>query len=489
MSEGFNNLKKKLKINAILSTILSGLGSGVLITSLLLLIFKLSALDFNPLFILIGVAASLITASIIFVCLYPFDLRLAKYIDKRLGGKEEAQTMLACKDKSGDMVELQRASTNSRILAIPKKETRILSMWISAGVMVLATIMLIIALVVPKAAVPEPPKEPEKEFEFTDEKLTALQNLIDSVKESKLQDDVKSNVVLELEALLDKLYIEEGEKPVTEKEMKTLVVDTILSCRALIDKVDYCDDIGVLLIKSNHDFLTELGTALIDYDSALLRDAIENVKKNTNASNVDDTLDKIYTELPSALKEANAPNDYTVYIAFNTFLNEVNRIIEGRKNGYSVGAALEFFNKALPPLFDSLTSRLPIEKSNEEQKEYITKRLMEIFGITEKDVFGDDKNQTTNPEAPKPDDDNKQNEGGMGSGNTIFGSNELVYYPKLDIITEYGTVIDGSTTVIGEYYARVIEAIMNGNYSPEVADYLRDYFNHLYNTSENEGEE
>ncbi len=489
MSEGFNSLKKKFKINAILSTILSGLGAGVLITSLLLLIFKLSALDFNPLFILVGVATSLITASIMFVCLYPFDLRLAKYIDKRLGGKEEAQTMLACKDKNGDMVELQRDSTNSRILAIPKKETRVLSMWISAGVMALAIVMLIISLVVPKAAVPEPPKEPEKEFEFTDEKLTALQNLIDSVKESKLQDDVKNNVVLELEGLLDKLYIEEGEKPVTEKEMKALVVNTILSCRALIDKVDYCDELGVLLAKSNHNFLTELGTALIDYDSALLRDAIENAKKNTNTSNVDDTLDKIYTELSLVLKEANIPNDYKVYIAFNTFLNEVNKIIEGRKNGYSLGAALKFFNEALPPLFDSLAGRLPFEKSNEEQKEYITTRLMEIFGITKKDVFGDDEGQVTNPEIPAPDNDDKQNEGGMGSGNTIFGSNELVYYPKLDIITEYGTAIDESTTVIGEYYARVIEAIMNGNYSQEVAEYLRDYFNHLYNASENEGEE
>ncbi len=489
MSEGFNNLKKKFKINAILSTILSGLGSGVLITSLLLLIFKLNALDFNPLFILVGVAATLITASIVFVCLYPFDLRLAKYIDKRLGGKEEAQTMLACKNKNGDMVELQRETTNSRILSIPKKETRVLSMWISAIVMALAIIMLIISLVVPKATVPEPPKEPEKEFEFTDEKLTALQNLIDSVKASKLQNDVKNSVVSELEELLDKLYIEEGEKPVTEKEMKALVVDTILSCRALIDKVDYCDDIGALLAKSNHDFLTGLGTSLIDYDSALLRDAIENVKKNTNTSNIDDTLDEIYTELSLVSKEANVPNDYNAYIALNTFLNEVNKIIEGRKNGYSLGAALEFFNDALPPLFDSLANRLPIEKSNEEQKEYITTRLMEIFGLTKNDVFGDDESQVTNPETPEPDDDDKQNEGGMGSGNTIFGSNELVYYPKLDIITEYGTAIDGSTTVIGEYYARVIEAIMNGNYSPEVAEYLRNYFNHLYNTSENEGEE
>ena len=60
----------------------------------------------------------------------------------------------------------------------------------------------------------------------------------------------------------------------------------------------------------------------------------------------------------------------------------------------------------------------------------------------------------------------------------IFGSNDTIYDPDRDAYVTYGEVIGG-------YYAKISELLVDGNLPPELEEALGDYFAILFNGSEN----
>ena len=60
----------------------------------------------------------------------------------------------------------------------------------------------------------------------------------------------------------------------------------------------------------------------------------------------------------------------------------------------------------------------------------------------------------------------------------IFGSDDTIYDPDREAYVTYGEVI-------GDYYARISELLVDGNLPAELQNALSDYFAILFNGSEN----
>ena len=93
---------------------------------------------------------------------------------------------------------------------------------------------------------------------------------------------------------------------------------------------------------------------------------------------------------------------------------------------------------------------------------YATEELMKIFGIQKNELppeveeeIEDSKHESGEDGSDEEDDDEKGDSGGYGSGEVVFGSDDLIYYPDEEAYVKYGEVIN-------EYYARIMEKIKNG---------------------------
>ena len=114
----------------------------------------------------------------------------------------------------------------------------------------------------------------------------------------------------------------------------------------------------------------------------------------------------------------------------------------------------------------------------------VVRELMDIFSITEADleseieegdeIIGSGDESFDPPE--DEDEDKPLGDGGLGTGETLYGSNDLVYDPDNEAHVEYGDILNS-------YYAKVLEMIADGRVTPEIEEYINRYFASLFNGS------
>ena len=131
---------------------------------------------------------------------------------------------------------------------------------------------------------------------------------------------------------------------------------------------------------------------------------------------------------------------------------------------------------------EALDAALYIQATNEEVEDDTIYTLLSIFGIKASEVpehIFNDPDDPRGEEDYEPEDDPDQiHAGGLGSGEMIFGSDDTIYDPDREAYVTYGEVI-------GDYYARISELLVDGNLPAELQNALSDYFAILFNGSEN----
>ena len=225
------------------------------------------------------------------------------------------------------------------------------------------------------------------------------------------------------------------------------------------------------MFKSPSKNVQDLGGAIDSLQALLIGDWMN----NTQAALLEKTADPhtVAAGITQALTLSGVDGENEVSIALLAFTVKL--------------AALESINEeTVAPLMteaeEALDAALYIQAINEEVEDDTIYTLLSIFGIKASEVpehIFNDPDDPRGEEDNEPEDDPDQiHAGGLGSGEMIFGSDDTIYDPDREAYVTYGEVI-------GDYYARISELLVDGNLPAELQNALSDYFAILFNGSEN----
>ena len=188
-------------------------------------------------------------------------------------------------------------------------------------------------------------------------------------------------------------------------------------------------------------------------------------------------LTEISSEIVSALEGSGVSDTDKLYIALNDFASALSSLASGSFTDSEIDASFAHHG-------ESISSALLVQYTNSSVCDGAVRRLMQIFGISESELPAESR-----PSAPAlkeeegdyehEDSDDPLNSGGFGSGDMIFGSDDMIYDPESGKYVSYGEVIN-------KYYAKISEQFADGNVEHELEQLISDYFAALFNgTGEN----
>jgi len=480
MTNGFKKIKGKFKRSALLKCLIAGVSFGVFVASVLVFIQKLLAVQPNPfLYLSIGFGITCIVGAIVYFLIAPRDKKLAKRLDEGLGLDERVQTMLAFADKEGDIVSLQRENTDKILSEMPLKKIKTGKIWKHVVLPILAIAMAITAILTPLKVIEKTQNEAEK-WQLSAWQKARLENLIETVQDSAMEIEPKAQTVGELEALLVRLSTVDR-----ASVMKALVVSSIVNVNGIENKANTYDEIGVVLKESEREELQRLGTSVSTLNGLTLTQELETLYAQIGKT--DDAIKSdalaVEGEIRGALERLNVDNNDELYVAVVAWA-------DGHKEISNAGedATVEWMRSKLSETYQtanvSMLEALLQQDANARVASQVVSELMMIFGISDKDIPAGNRPQIGGNEGggsggSSEDMEDKPSDGGMGSGEVVYGSDDLIYYPDEDRYVSYGEVLN-------EFYAKVSGQMMDGNVSEELMQYISDYFAKLYNGSEKE---
>ena len=443
-----------------------------------------------------AVLLMLLITGLLFLILKPSEKKVAIRIDKDLNLNEKVQTMVEYKDKEGFMINLQREDT-LRILS----NTHISKLTLKLGVFLIT--LLSISIVTCAAAIAVPAnvdntvctshvdnnkdgycdicnEEMNVDPDYTADNWTELmiKQLIDRVKKATFNESLKSKYVSLLEQLL--VDIKAVDK---ESEMKKIVYELIAEVKLELDKVNTNNEIYSVLKESSTSLIVNIAEAIYYLN-------IENVEIYfgnflTLISGVADAITEVDNSFGQILRISKVDKEDELYIAIYTFatkLNECKDLAE-KQDTYS-----DEVNEAVKNVIKTYTSDiitiLNKQLQNKVVEEDIIKTLEDVFGVEDLDLnnnpTNDPNKDPSNPNQSGEDDKkpNTTNQGGLGTGEVIFGSDETFFDPEKGM-TEYGEVIT-------DYYGDIFAKFNEGTLPEELKQYFEKYFDVLFGTDKEE---
>lgn len=468
MGKGFSKFKRKLRGGAVLRAVIFGLSLGLVTVSVMWLVAKLSAVepDFIGYSLYGGIAAAAGLLAMLLILL-PTKKRIARRVDQHLRLGEKTQTMLAFRKDTSPMAELQRADTDRILQETPRRKVKGVCTWLFVLIPVVAILTFGGIMMVPAKQPPEPPPVIENNFAITPWQTQAVKDLIEKVKTSDMEAEPKEGVVKQLESLLIKLGSIKK-----EPAMKDAVISCIEGIHAVVSNHNTYDILADTMFGSPSDGVQDLGSAIDSLQALLIGEWMNNTKTAVLDRTVSPST--LATGITQALTLSGVDTENEVHIALLAFTVGLTALPEDRAEE-EVGA---LFTKAE----EALNSALYIQAVNEEVEDDTIYTLLSIFGIKASEVpehIFNDPDDPRREEDYEPEDDlDKIHAGGLGSGEMIFGSDDTVYDPDREAYVTYGEVIGG-------YYAKISELLVDGNLPPELEEALNDYFAILFNGSEN----
>ena len=476
MSKEFLRFKRKMCLGAILRALSFGLGLGVLVASGLWLLTKLELLSRSVTFCwLLGGILGVLGFGVVFAVSFPSDKRLAKRIDQKLSLGEKVQTMVEFRDDQSFMVSLQKSSTEEILKSTPYKRIRGKHVWAHFILPVIACGAMVATMLIPVGAFDTPEAIEDPAYNLTAWQEQALKDLIKEVQESDMEVSPKEKVVNELNSLLGKM------KSINkESEMKAAVLSTIQKVDSIVDGHNTYRIVAEKLMASEHATVKEMGGYLKGLNSIALSEYLDQTKEGLIA---DPTA---IVPLSSAL---DASTDGMLVSSNDGFFLALEKLHASLGKAASITDAAEreaALNTAFSDVLQDLNLPLLCQYANERVGHNTIRRLMEIFGISESELPAGtlpEKDPSKGDDSSFDDgkDDDKNNSGGIGSGDMLYASNDTIYYPGDNVYTEYGKVIN-------EYYAKIAEKIVDGNISDEMKEILSDYYAILFDGSSNKAD-
>lgn len=499
MSESFKKIKRKYFCIALVKSFTVAVFCALASLGVTLLLNKKQIISSAAyVYVAVGVLAALVGFAITFPITRPTDKKLAKRLDNEYSLNEKVQTMVEFDGKEGDMLRLQREHTDVVLRNIPRKRPSIKGVWQYALIVLVGTAVFSAALLSPSIYVP--PINPDA-FEISELQEVSLKQLIGEVKQSDLQEPVKTSVTSSLENLLGEI------KTTTQgAAMRSKVVSAVKSIDDAVVAANTYRDIALALNEKRTElsaFTLSLTNAAASYktDSKILK--IEDVRKRAAASegNIQAALQEYTDAYVESFNQLTTANEIGLSLAaFCTPFNESLGDTEMQQK-YADDALYIAMGELSSGLSDSAYNFLWIPVSALRQNiqtafstyvigaakallpqvyncmmdEFIRNNLSEIFSISTS-LFPDTSLVLPdNTETGDSGDEGGTNEGGAVEDD-VLGKGDLIFDPTDAKFKGYGSVITSYMNTMLNY---INDPELSQYLSADVIEYVRAYFNAL----------
>ncbi len=475
MRKNFVKLKIKARFALALLSILLGIGAGAVALAAAILVAKLTGEQVGLLCYLVGGIVSAL-ATVIFILIFlPSNKRLARQLDERYGLNEKVRTMVEFSSSRDPFAALQRQDADEhlgRVRFRPIRKGHLISLLVA--VLVSASSLITAFMVPAKSASPNPEK-PIAEFD-KEKILTSITELINTVERSLISDPLKSSTLEELRSLYD--FVDEHEYM---SEMKIEATRSVIAVNSSLETVNTALQIGASLSKCTSEPLKELGDELSKLNGngvkkklTALKSALEDLEREESsfiASELSYALQTSGASTASPLTEAFTKLGSAIAAYSNGSVSSLKKAFAVMENNESDAVGTAAYNEVMIQGLNKLISQTVISK------------LCEIFGISPADIEteGGGSNIDTSPPAQTPDeeyvpDEKEENEqiggGGIGTGDRVYGSNDVIYNPYTNQYVPYGEILD-------EYNNRMLELVQDGKIPIDFEEFIQEYFRQL----------
>lgn len=481
MKDGFIKFKKKILFEAIIKSIIIGFCFGLISFSVPYLVIKIKGIEFNLLFlILIALGVFIIIGGLVFLIKLPTKMKVAKRIDKELGLKEKVQTMVEYENEDSFMINYQRETTLDLLNKTSIKSLSIRFSFVFIIVVVLALSVCVTALAVPgyvEDVLTEEPTNPDSEktpdepvYEVDDWTIKAILDIIEVVKNSNIDERLKTTYIDLLTALITAL--EETDK---NSEVLYLVETVIKSVEFTLDIVNTNNEISVVLRESKTIAIDNLATHLNELNSIQVYNLIDSFKVLLNGSQ--EAIVTLDDDFGLLLRKSQLNKEDKLFILLNSFADEINKCALSENIAEDVARVVDNYREDIKLVVE-------LQAGNKKIADYIVDELKKIFEISDQEVDSEETpSETIAPEDPEDEETQGDNSGGYGSGEVLFGSDDAFFDPV------EGKVVFGD--VFSKYHGNILTMIKEGKISEEMIEYLNYYFDILdgdINKEDNLGE-
>lgn len=505
MSPKFNQFKTKMTIEVLVRALLISLSVGLLLAGGAFIAIKVTGFDTSKYFsagetdltaLVIAGAGVLVAAALFCLIFFPFrpsDKKVAKRLDEELGLNEKVQTMVAYRDQTSAIHEIQREDTINILSAKPTKALKFKTPILLICAFALTAAVFTTSQVLPKKEIEishqQKPEDPP--YVVSTWQQEALVELIKYVKESEATNDAKKYLVHNLESLLNYISNEDGH---TQTEMFQQIDIICAMNDADMNKVNISDDIGDALFHSASTGVRQIGQALKQGKPEIVEKAILDLREDLNRETWKAYGQEVHEELGLAMKEAlgnihvyetdeeGNPTGVEIDLMTLPMPKQLWRMSISILSETEACKSQAEFYEALKSPCEQCAAKLPDliveEAMNVLVKDYVNKRLIEIFKVTPEDhKIVTSTSNNTNWE----DNGQDNNPGGYGKGDFVVGSDDTI----LDADEGYVPYAE----VIGKYLAELIEMYEDGVLPEEYKDLIDYYYGLLYGTEKGDTEE
>ncbi len=482
MGKNFLDLKRKIFCIMVAKTIIFGLSVGAIIGLTVALVQRLTLGKADLLLcVLIGLGAMVISGGALLLLDFPSEKKIAKKIDEGLSLNEKVQTLVAFKAEDGTIVKMQRESTNELLNGVGLKQLFKKRMLLNLVAPLLAIAMMVLVIIVPPKEITStdvPPPITDPDFDITKIQIQELEELIEYVKESGMDESARALTVTQLEGLLAAL---KSEEKITVGQMKEKVYGVILEVRKILDNVNSSDDISFEINKSKDKKLLRLALAIQGLNGISAELALDEMRltlPDTISKSEISNLSSAYSKaIKDALAASGTKDSDILYLSLLQLANKLEDI--GAK---ATETAMIDLQSDLRIIFEdariNVGTALNIQLNNSEIAETVVDTLIDIFGLSLGEIPEyEDEDFFVSVELPGENPDDKPTQGGgAGDGEMLYGSKDKIYDPVTGEFVEYGTLIDA-------YLAALTEQVQDGRVPMELEEFISDYFATLYGGS------
>ncbi len=466
MGKHFAQIRKKTRLAALITAVIFGVGIGVTALSAVMIAFKLLATDIPIISYILCAAIATVTFAVAYFSTRPSDKRLAKRLDVEHSLDEKVRTMVEFKGSDDAFVLLQREDADEKLGTLKIKFWRKSQIVAIILVAVISVGAFTGAAFVPEKVEVVPPEEPISEFD-KQWIIAALNDLITTVDKSLMTEQHKE---VSLSELKDLLAFVEGSSYMSE--MKLEAISTVISINRSLGRVNTASQIGEKLLDTQTELLVAFGKELVAM-SGKTQKALNDIKSEI--------------EKPEGLDASFVADEINAALS-SLELDRENTLVKQMSNLAS--ALVGYSNEVLT--LDAAFGSVPFELSNEVMIQNINRmttqtvisELCNIFGISPDDLAGVEGGENIDTRPPSeidPSDGEDPNveepdktidSGGLGTGDRIYGNDDVIYDPYSNSYVTYGQLLD-------EYNARATDKIIDGQITEDFVKFIEEYFKSL----------
>ncbi len=461
MGKHFLKVKRKTRLAALVSAVITGVALGLISAAAIMIISKLSAKSIDPLYYLCSAGIAIAASALLFAVFMPSSKRLAKRIDEENRLDERVRTMLALDGREDMFSVLQREDTEEKLAGAKVKFWRKKQV-ISA----IVTLALSIGCMTGAILVPVKAEEGEKPLDEFDKQwlLADLSDIISLVEGSTMDEQLRDITLEELNGLVDFVN---GHDMMSE--IKAEAITVVIDVNAELKRTNTAEGIGSALAGSSNSALAALADGLSSLSGNTVRKGLESLyeaitsdDERTEASSASDELSYAMTDVDSS----------------SAVTRILKNLVSAMKN-YSDEGEVDI-DGAFDMAKSQLSPEIMTQILNKTTIQTVTTRLCSLFGIVQSDldtetddpiIINPPKQDEGTDEAPDDDDDDNQQigSGGIGTGELIYGSNDMIYDYRTNTYVPFGQLL-------ADYRAKANEKVNDGKFDEDFAEFVKAYF-------------